>query len=125
MKRLHLFVTAGLSMLVFLPEATAGGRMSRMMARPPMVTNSSMSGRMMTPNMMTPNMMTGNMMTGNMMGGRMMNGNMNGMMNGNMTGHMTGNMTGMMNGNMTGTTITPFGFPNGFGGFGNQGFGFP
>src|SRR6266478_4552015 len=91
MKRMHLFVTAGLSMLVFLPEATAGGRMSRMMARPQMVTNSSMSGRMMTPNMMTGRMMTPNMMTGN----------------------------------MTGTTMTPFGFPNGFGGFGNQGFGFP
>jgi hypothetical protein len=47
MKSLFLFVTAGLTMLVFLPEAKARGRMGMTMVRPQMTT--------------APNMMNGNM----------------------------------------------------------------
>jgi hypothetical protein len=80
-----------------------------------------MAGRMPNGGMMTGNMTNGNMMngmtTGNMMGGNMMRANM---MNGNMMG------ANMMGGNMmNGTMLNPFTFPNGFGGLGSQGFGFP
>jgi hypothetical protein len=61
-----------------------------------MAMNSNMMGRMTMGTTATGNMMNG-MMNGNMMNGNMMNGNMR----------------------------TPSGFPNGFGGFGNQPFGFP
>jgi hypothetical protein len=110
MKNLFWSITAGLTMFAFLPEAKAGGRMG---------------GRPFHSNMMT-HINTGNNMTGNM-NANMMNSNMMGrMMTGNMTGNMmNGNMNGMMNGNMMNSNMgTPFNFPNGFGGFGNQGFGF-
>src|SRR5262245_58873754 len=95
-KGLLLSATAILTTFTFVPGAWAQRRMA--MARPQIMTTSNMMGRMP--------MATGNMMNG-------MNGNMG-----------NGNMTGMMNG-MNGNLGTPFGFPNGFGGFSNQGFGFP
>jgi hypothetical protein len=109
MKRLFLSSAAGVTMFTFLPQAWAGGRMGMMAVRPPMMMAPNMVGRMTT----------GTMMNGGMMNGGMMNSGMNGMRNGTMTGAMT-------NGNMMNSTMgTPFGFPNGFGGFGNQPFGFP
>jgi hypothetical protein len=134
MKKLFWSATAGLTMFVFLPQAKAQGRGGMRMGGRQMMMNSNMMGRMMTPNMMTPNMMTPSVLAGRMMNGGMTNGGMmnggtmnGGMMNGGMMGGHTmtgGTMTGTMTGMTTGNMGTPFNFPNGFGGFGNQGLGF-